>query len=509
MRNKINKNEKKELLEHLDHHVLHFYCKTHHVSHHGHHHLMHIWELLVIMVVWFMSLIFAWSIGLPNNSTFVYPLQQVSTYECRALMEPWENLDEDCKISLPKIQWVDYETYKDNSFYTSIYTVLRAAPYDENRDQKLGAHAWVDIASAKWTPLYSIWEGEVTYAWRQNWYGNVVKIKYLYQGKYVHAVYAHMDKIDVSAWQKVSAWVQVGTIGNSWNTFGALGWYHVHFELAKDNHGRPAYGYLWCLDLDKWHRKIIDNGLCREELFSHTYDPIYVFENQILDKTSLSTQPRSSYDIQEDKDENQDNSQNKKDEIIEQEEHNPIATEEVLDEIIEQKEKEDEEQNIEQDTQKDNHASPADEDQKQTENTVEKDITAPVDKEQKETSANKKEEKYYLIPEKEVSKEVALFLKKRDIYIDERIDNKINYTWPTTIKIVVVRKDNPEKKYIGVLPFTMEFISSNSSTITDFSSIQLLKDGTQDIKITSWQQKDTIILVKLGWDTIGKLFVNH
>lgn len=459
-----------------------------------------------------MSLIFAWSIGLPNNSTFVYPLQQVSTYECRALMEPWENLDEDCKISLPKIQWANYETYKDNSFYTSIYTVLRAAPYDKHRDQRLGAHAWVDIASAKWTPLYSIWDWEITYAWRQNWYGNVVKIKYLYQGKYVHAVYAHMDKIDVSAWQKVSAWVQVGTIGNSWNTFGALGWYHVHFELAKDNHGRPAYGYLGCLDLDKWHRKIIDNGLCREELFSYTYDPIYVFEHQTLEKKWLSTQPRSSYNIEED----QDNTHNEETEEIKKEENNPITTEKVLDEIIEQKEdvvipQEGKQQNSEQDTEKDTHASPSEEFEDKTENSEVKDTKTSEDKnnEQKETVVDKDERKYYLTPEKEISKEVALFLKERDIYIDERVDNRINYTWPNTIKIVVVRKDNPEKKYIGVLPFTMEFISSNSSTITDFSSIQLLKDGTQNIKITSWQPKDTIILVKLGWDTIGKLFVNH
>jgi len=459
------------------------------------------------MVVWFMSLIFAWSIGLPNNSTFVYPLQQVSTYQCRALMEPWENLDEDCKISLPKIPWTNYEAYKDNTFYTSIYTVLRAAPYDEHRDQRLGAHAWIDIASAKWTPLYSIWDWEITYAWRQNWYGNVVKIKYLYQGKYVHAVYAHMDKIDVSAWQKVSAWIQIGTIGNSWNTFWALGGYHVHFELAKDNHGRPAYWYLGCLDLDKWHRKIIDNGLCREELFSHTYDPIYVFENQTLEKRELSTQPRSSYDIQQDE-ENTEDQEKIDEEKPSQEENDPITTEEVLDEIIEQKEEivipkndnkvEDKEQN----TNQNEHKSPSD-----NQNEKEEDKVVHVDKDEKVN--DKDEKKYHLIPEKEVAKEVKLFLKERDIYIDNRTDNKINYTWPTIVKIVIVRKDNPEKKYIGVLPFNMEFISSSSSTVTDFSSIQLLKDGTQDIKITSWQNKNTIILMKLGWETIGKLFVNH
>lgn len=478
---------------------------------------MHIWELLVIMVVWFMSLIFAWSIGLPNNSTFVYPLQQVSTYECRALIQPWENLDEDCKISLPKIQWANYEKYKDNTFYTSIYTVLRAAPYDEHRDQRLGAHAWIDIASAKWTPLYSIGDWEITYAWRQNGYGNVVKIKYLYQGKYVHAVYAHMDRIDVSAWQKVSAWVQVGTIGNSWNTFGALGWYHVHFELTKDNHGRPAYWYLWCPDLDKGHRKIIDNGLCREQLFSYTYDPIYVFENQTLERRSLSTQARSTYDIDEE-DNIQDNSQDEQNTSIEQEneqkKNDPITTKEVLDEIIEQREQEqidiqdkgNQKDNYE-DTQEDDHLSPSKRDPKEEDKEIEEDLSVII--EEKDTQSNNDERRLYLIPEKEVSKEVMLFLNKRDIYIDDMIDNNISYTKPTTIKIVVTKKSNPEEKYVGVLPFTIKLISSNSSVITDFSSIQLLKDGTQDIKITSWQKKDAIILIKLDWETIGKLFVNH
>gem|GEM_PF-5961217 len=31
----------------------------------------------------------------------------------------------------------------------------------------------------------------------------------------------------------------------------------MHFEIAKDNHGRPMYGYNGCPDLKKGHMTII------------------------------------------------------------------------------------------------------------------------------------------------------------------------------------------------------------------------------------------------------------
>ncbi len=87
-----------------------------------------------------------------------------------------------------------------------------------------------------------------------------------------------MDTINVKAWDKVSRWQKIWTVGNTWNTSGALWWYHVHFELAKDNFGRPAYAYTNCPDLSKWHYSIIQNGLCRNELKTYQYDPIKILE---------------------------------------------------------------------------------------------------------------------------------------------------------------------------------------------------------------------------------------
>jgi len=252
---------------------------AHKVSHHAHkthHGLLHVWELILVWTIWFMSLMFAWSSNLPNNNSFSYPLQKVSTVECRTLYR--NDMPDSCKINLPIIHWANYSAYEDNGLYRSIYTALRAAPYSDSWNQKIGAHAWLDIATARGTPLYSIWDGEVFIAGWNSAYGNVVKIKYVYQWEIVYAVYAHMDSMSVKVWDKVSRGQNIWTVWNSGNTSGKLWWYHVHFEIDKDNYWRPAYSYTNCPDLSKWHYKIIQNGLCRIELFTYQYDPIKIFE---------------------------------------------------------------------------------------------------------------------------------------------------------------------------------------------------------------------------------------
>ena len=152
------------------------------------------------------------------------------------------------------------------------------APYSDTWDQVNWAHAWVDIATARGTPVYSIWNGVVYTAWRNSSYGNVIKVKYVYKWEIVYWIYAHLDTIDVKAGDTVTRWQKIGTTGNTWNTFGALWWYHLHFEIDRDNGWRPAYSYTNCEDVDKWHYTIIQNGLCRKELFKYQYDPIRVLE---------------------------------------------------------------------------------------------------------------------------------------------------------------------------------------------------------------------------------------
>lgn len=258
------------------------------------HTMFHIWELALVVVVWLSSLLFASTSNLPNNTSFSYPLKQVSTLECRTLY--WNDMPDSCKINLPIIHWANYSAYENNSLYKSIYTALRAAPYSDSWNQKIWAHAWVDIATARGTPLYSIWDWEIYFAWWNSAYGNVVKIKYIYNWEMVYAIYAHMDSIDLKTWDKVSKSQKIWTVWNSWNTSWWLWWYHVHFEIDKDSFWRPAYSYANCPDLSKWHYKIIQNWLCRTELFTYQYDPI-----RLLESNSTYVFPKEDNNPQEQK----------------------------------------------------------------------------------------------------------------------------------------------------------------------------------------------------------------
>jgi len=184
---------------------------AHKVSHHAHkthHGLLHVWELILVWTIWFMSLMFAWSSNLPNNNSFSYPLQKVSTVECRTLYR--NDMPDSCKINLPIIHWANYSAYEDNGLYRSIYTALRAAPYSDSWNQKIGAHAWLDIATARGTPLYSIWDGEVFIAGWNSAYGNVVKIKYVYQWEIVYGLSC------ISEIRVCNFWVLNGSYQYTW-----------------------------------------------------------------------------------------------------------------------------------------------------------------------------------------------------------------------------------------------------------------------------------------------------
>jgi len=215
--------------------------------------------------------------NLKNNTTLVYPLYQVSTLECRTLER--DSMPDSCKIKLPIIHNADYSTYVNEKTYTDIYTTLWGAPYEDSWNQSAWAHYGVDIATAKWTPLYAIADWEVYSAGYNSAYGNVVKIKFKFNGEILFATYAHMNSISVQAGDTVTKWQQIWEVWNTWNTFWALGWYHVHFEIDKNNGWRPAYAFSGCPELSKWHSEIIKNGYCRIQLFQYTKDPIAMLES--------------------------------------------------------------------------------------------------------------------------------------------------------------------------------------------------------------------------------------
>ena len=239
-------------------------------------HWIHIGELCVALLLSFSTFIFGNGTATPNNQELVYPLQEVSTLDCRT--EAWDTLSESCKIQLPIIAWANYNNYINNSTYTDIYTVLYGWNYHSWWNVNEGSHYWVDIATARWTPLYAIADGKVYFAWEQTGYGNVVKIEFVYQGMRYFAIYGHMSSINVKEWDTVTRGQKIGTTGNSWVTMWAMWWYHVHFEIAKWESGRPTYAFYGCADLDKWGIEIINHGLCRTEMFARTVDPIAFLE---------------------------------------------------------------------------------------------------------------------------------------------------------------------------------------------------------------------------------------
>ncbi len=241
------------------------------------HRWMYAWEaVLAFLFIGWATMWWSWD-NLTNNTTLVYPLYQVSKLECRT--QEWNSMDDSCKISLPIIHNADYQTYVNEKIYTDIYTTLWWWSYQEPWNQAAGAHYWTDIATAKGTPLYSIADGEVYSAWYNSAYWNVVKIKFKFNWEILFVTYAHMNAIYVQAWDTVVKWQQIWEVGNTWNTFGALGGYHVHFEIDKNSGWRPAYAFAWCPDLSKWHSEIIANWLCRIQLFQNTKDPIAMLES--------------------------------------------------------------------------------------------------------------------------------------------------------------------------------------------------------------------------------------
>lgn len=108
---------------------------------------IYVGELSIALVLSFSTLIFGTGNSTPNNQGLVYPLQEVSTLECRT--QEWNTLTSECKKILPIIRGANYSAYEQNKEYTDIYTVLFGGNYTEGWKTELGSHYGVDIASSK------------------------------------------------------------------------------------------------------------------------------------------------------------------------------------------------------------------------------------------------------------------------------------------------------------------------------------------------------------------------
>ena len=84
--------------------------------------LIYLGEILVVGLFSFSTLIFGNGTSLANNTSLVYPVDEVSKLECR--IKHWSELDADCKMKLPIIEGANFAKYGADPLYTNTYTVL-------------------------------------------------------------------------------------------------------------------------------------------------------------------------------------------------------------------------------------------------------------------------------------------------------------------------------------------------------------------------------------------------
>ena len=557
---RLHKHIHKHVVKHI-HSIHRHLCRVQKIHQHVNHIFAHLWELIVVWIFAFFGLMHAWSANLPNNSSFTYPLQKVSTVDCRTLY--WEDMPDSCKISLPIIRGANYSAYVWNSLYRSIYTTMWAAPYSNTWDQTAWAHAGVDIATARGTPIYSIWNGVVFYAWRNSSYGNVIKVKYVYKWEIVYAVYAHLDTIEVSAWDTVTRWQKIWTTWNSGNTFWALGWYHLHFEIDKDNGWRPAYSYTNCKYVDKWHYTIIQNGLCREELFKYQYDPIRVLEwvatpsldqidrketvenveNNIIVKVDDEKQNNEPVVVEEDSHDSANNQQQNNESVVDNNSHNnnTVENKPVEEKPIENNNTQNN-QSVNNNSQNNNSQNTQPVENKPVENKpvenqpvenkpveekpVENNSQPVVDNntpvvvpetnpQPSNESQNNNQNKDPEMIELNFSKLTKLnqhFMTQWDVEMKSKLKVKSLNVWETlTIDLEVFKKwttENKEYHNNGMLQVPFEFINNNDNISLNITSLQLLSKWKWTIEITWVKPGSSAVVLQIWWEKIWVLNIN-
>ncbi len=232
-----------------------------------------------------LSNIFSFDVS-ADNDRISYPLKEISKLECR--FEDFSKLGPDCKQKLPILKTSERKKYLSlNGWYndfTRIYTVLWGASYKYWWDVWYGWHQWIDIATAKGTPVYSIADWTVILASDQTGWWNAVSIKHTIRGKVVYSNYTHLSKISVSKWDIIKMWEKIWEVWSTWNSTGN----HLHFQIDLDTPFHPYY-----YDTKKCpysYYEITEWGLCFDELQKNTIDPIKFFETdwKVLDEVEQS-----------------------------------------------------------------------------------------------------------------------------------------------------------------------------------------------------------------------------
>ncbi len=100
--------------------------------------------------------------------------------------------------------------------------------------QNWRAHLGVDYGAPSGTPVRSVGDGVVSFAGRQNGYGNVVQVQH---GGERATLYAHLSRIDVKKGQRIEQGQRLGAVGSTGWATGP----HLHFEFrVKGQHQDPV-----------------------------------------------------------------------------------------------------------------------------------------------------------------------------------------------------------------------------------------------------------------------------
>lgn len=223
---------------------------------------MNIYKFIAFII--FNLLIF----GFAQVKARTYPIHEISKRSCR--FSDWSKHSPECKTILEPIKNADYKKYKDDNVMRLTYSVLWWATYNNWWDVWYWSHLWTDIATARWTPVYAIWNWEVIIAWWISWRWNTVVIKHKFKDKYIYSIYAHLSKIVISKW-KVKEWTKIWEVWNTGNSW----WNHLHFQIDINqwDSWHPYY-YSSCRNI----KNTVNEWLCRDWLLKNTIDPIVFLE---------------------------------------------------------------------------------------------------------------------------------------------------------------------------------------------------------------------------------------
>lgn len=228
-----------------------------------------------------------------SSNKIIYPLKEISKLDCR--FTDFDDLNSNCKQNLPILKTRNYEKYATkNGWYndfTRLYTVLWGSSYKYGWDVWNWGHMWVDIATSKWTPVYSIADWTVINA-KDLWLlWNTVSVEHKINWKKVVSNYSHMSKISVKKWDKIKSGKKVWEVWSTWNSTGN----HLHFQIDINITTSPAYyNYNSC---PYSYYQITEEWKCFNLLENITIDPLLFLETSgaIMNSiTNSSTKYNSS-----------------------------------------------------------------------------------------------------------------------------------------------------------------------------------------------------------------------